>query len=382
MASAAPANFDPSRPTILLTGATGLIGGAWLPLLQARYPGHQLTVLARNQLDVVRFAAARICVLQGDLTQPDLGLPSHVYRQLACSLRMIVHCAADIRFSTSLAESRAVNLEGTRRLLQLASQSSRFEKFAHLSTVHVVGDRSGEFSECCATPGRFLSAYQQSKFEAEQLVLSMAPHVPSAIYRLSTVIGDSATGHVRQSNYFHQLLRLALANQLPIIPAHKSAPIDLITSDWAVPALHHLFAGHFAAGQILHVCAGPEDSLTAHQLIDLTFDFFDQHPATASLRRGTRPQPVPLSEFSRYAERFLATGAHAKLWRSLSQFLPLLGIPQLFRNYTALGLLGGVDASRPPIQQTLPKVMSYCLESNWGRHSQSQPLLPEALTLG
>jgi thioester reductase-like protein len=381
MPSAVPANFDPSRSTILLTGGTGLIGSAWLPILQARHPDDQLVVLVRKQPDVARFALAQICALQGDLTQPSLGLSPHVYRQLACSLRTIVHCAADIRFSTSLDESRAINLEGTRRLLQLASQSRRFEKFAHLSTVHVVGDRPGEFAEGRAVPGRFLSAYQQSKFEAEQLVLSMAPHVPSAIYRLSTVIGDSVTGHVRQFNYFHQLLRLALASQLPMVPAHASAPIDLITSDWAVSALDRLFAGHFAAGQILHVCAGPERSLTAHQLIDFTFDFYDQHPATASLRRGARPEPVPLAEFSRYAERFLATGAHAKLWQSLSSFLPLLGIPQSFRNSTALGLLGDAKPPLPPIQQTLPKVMSYCLESNWGRHSQSQSLLPEALTL-
>jgi thioester reductase-like protein len=361
--------LDPSRPALLLTGATGLLGSCWLPLLQTRYSDHQIVLLVRNETSTARLSPTGIRTLIGDLTEPDLGLSPSTYLLLSRALQQIVHCAADIRFSVSLGQSRATNLEGTRRLLNLARQSRSFKKFAHLSTVYVVGDRAGECNEEPATPGCFLSAYQQSKFEAEQLVLDAAPDVPSAIYRLSTVIGDSVTGHVRQFNYFHQLLRLALTNRLPFVPAHENASIDLITSDWAVSVLDQLFAEHFAPGQILHICAGSHESLTARQLVEFTFDFFDQHPATASSKRGQRPKPVDLSEFLRYAGRFLSTGTPQRFWRSLGQFLPHLGIPQSFRNGKSAALLAGRNLAPPPIGESLSKVISYCIQSNWGYES-------------
>ena len=76
MPFAVPPNFKLSQPTILLTGATGLIGSAWLPLLKARYPDRQLAVLARKEPDMARFQG--ICAFRGDLTQPHLGLPPHM----------------------------------------------------------------------------------------------------------------------------------------------------------------------------------------------------------------------------------------------------------------------------------------------------------------
>lgn len=371
--------LDRSRPALLLTGATGHIGSSWLPLLRHRYPHHQLILLLRTQADLSRFSTDGTLALAGDLTRKNLGLAPAVYAQLTCSLQQIIHCAANVRFSAPLDESRAINLEGTRRLLDLAARSRSFEKFAHLSTLYVVGDRSGEIAEEPAAPGRFLSAYQQSKFEAEQLVLGAGRHVPSAIYRLSTSIGDSKTGHVRQFNYFHQLLRLALSNQLPVIPAHENAPIDLVTSDWAVSVLDCLFAKHFTPGQILHVCAGPEQSLTAPQLIDFTFNFLEQHPATGFNRRWRRPQPVGLSEFSRYAARFLNSGSCRKLWQSLAYFLPHLAIPQAFQNTKSLALLAGQNFAAPPICQSLLKVFAYCVETDWGHRLQPSGLSPKNL---
>src|SRR5207248_2860804 len=99
----------------------------------------------------------------------------------------IIHCAADTRFGISIEEARAANVEGTRRLLQFARRCPRLQKFAHISSVYAAGKLTGEFEEApFPAPRGFFNSYQQSKYEAEELVLSALPVVPVAIFRLST----------------------------------------------------------------------------------------------------------------------------------------------------------------------------------------------------
>ena len=57
-----------------------------------------------------------------------------------------------------------------------------------------------------------------------------------------------------------------------MIPGEPFVPVDLITGEWAVAVLAHLFEFGFAPGQFYHVCAGPDASLTTRQLIDLTLE--------------------------------------------------------------------------------------------------------------
>lgn len=360
-------HLECSDRAFLLTGATGLVGRTWLPILKSRRPEMQIIAIVRRPEDVVRLSRPGVIALLGDLTKPDLGLQKPDYQILLKTVEEMIHCAADIRFSSSLEEARSINVNGTQNLLNLARHSQRCEKFAHLSTVYVVGDRTGDFQEKPVQPGRFLSPYQQSKYEAEEIVLRAANEVPAAIYRLSTVIGDSKSGHVQQFNYFHQLLKLALSNPLPVIPSEPDAPIDLITSDWAVAALDHLFTECFTPGEIFHICAGPERSLTANSLIDFTFNFFEGHPRRAATWHLRRPQLMSLPEFEQYAQQSLANGLRHRFWQSLSRFLPHLGLSQSFRHSKTSAALTPTKLAHPPIRESLTKVLGYCCETNWGQ---------------
>ncbi|MBI3665712.1 MAG: SDR family oxidoreductase, partial [Acidobacteria bacterium] len=244
------------------------------------------------------------------------------------------------------------------------------KKFAHVSTVYVVGRAGGRFAEA---PFRrhngFCNTYQQSKYEAEELAVRAMGEIPVSIFRLSSLIGDSATGRVHQFNHVHQLLRVLPFNVLAVAPGDPDAPIDLIASDWAVAALGHLFEHCLVPGQVYQICAGPEASLTLREMIGLTVEVFENHPAGRSLAPIRVPELVSLQAYEKYIEQSRLAGDRLlnELLRVLGYFLPHLAIFQAFENRHAVAGLEGSGLPFPPIRSYFGKVVEYCLETDWGR---------------
>jgi len=136
-------------PVLLITGATGLVGSELLRRLLPAKQGRRIVVLSRQRVKIAGFGLSLEC-------------------------------------------ARAVNTEGTRNLLKLASECGNLRKFAHLSTVYVAGREIGHFREGpIRHQSGFCNTYQQSKYDAEQLVLRAMNELPVAIFRLSSIIGDS-----------------------------------------------------------------------------------------------------------------------------------------------------------------------------------------------
>lgn len=274
----------------------------------------------------------------------------------------IIHCAADIRFGIPIEEARAVNVEITRGLLDFARRCPQLKKFAHISTVYAAGKLTGEFEEAPFPPScEFFNSYQQSKYEAEQLVLNALPTVPVAIFRLSTIIGD-LRGEVRQFNYFHQLLKMIPnSGAVPVMPGDPFAPVDLIPSDWAVAALDYLFGHRFECGRIYHVCAGPREALAVRALVDMTYRHFGIRP----------PRLVSLSEYERFAaaRRTRRDGVVTNMLRVLDQFLPHLALRQSFLNSKTAAELESAGLRVPPIASYYDRIVDYCIRTNWGRSS-------------
>jgi nucleoside-diphosphate-sugar epimerase len=102
-------------------------------------------------------------------------------------IETIIHCAADIRFGRQIEEAREVCT------------------CQHGSTPPDSRPASSMKSHFPAQPA-LCNAYEPSKFETEQIVLSAARDLRACIFRLSSIIGDS---RVEQWNYFHHFLRLA-----------------------------------------------------------------------------------------------------------------------------------------------------------------------------
>jgi nucleoside-diphosphate-sugar epimerase len=357
---------------LFITGATGFVGGRVLRHLLGMRPHLRAVALVRRREQAEMLPAdPRVTAVVGDLTRADLGLDAACRRRLGRTVTEMLHCAAVTSFGLPIDAARAVNTEGTRAVLALARRLPKLDRLGHVSTVYVAGRTAGVLGEAPArhTAAGFCNAYQQSKREAEELVLDAMSDVPAAIYRLSSIVGDSRTGRVDQWNHVHQLMRLFPRNVLPIAPGDPGAPVDLIPSDWAIPALAHRFAARFAAGSIAQICAGASASLSVRELVDLTARAYRRHPRRREWPDIRVPQLVTLDEFEAYVERNRRAGDRlfAELLRVLGLFLPHLAIPQAFDNRVAMEGLAERGIELPPIRGYYERIVEYGIDTAWGK---------------
>src|SRR6267143_6970360 len=307
----------------------------------------------------------RIRLVRGDLTKDRLGLPSNLYAELARSVDGIIHAAATTRFDLPLAEARRVNVLATEQLVRFARRCRNLARFALLSTVFVSGRRRGRIleSERLHTAG-FVNTYEQSKYEAEACLESSG--VPYAIYRLSTLVGDSQTGFTSHFTTPHQALRvmhLGLASLVPGLPHYS---VDLIPTDWAAATIVSHFLNQSPTGQVVHLVAGPARSYSLAQVIDESYDRLGELDPVWKARHYPKPAIATQGAFqllARSAERArdpLMMGVLGMLKYFTEQF----SYPKDFEAAN----LNGADAA-PDIRDYYGRVVAYCLKTKWGRRA-------------
>lgn len=212
-----------STKTILLTGASGLVGSA---LLRALDEHHVISLVHRKPVSGH--------VVHGDITRPWLGMHSSDYRQLAAEVDVVVHCAALVEFGAPPERLHDINVRGVGNILRFVDDARA--RLVHGSTAYVTR----------AADGITLSTYADSKASGETLVRESG--LPAAIARISTVIGDS-TGHVVRLQAFHYLLGLALSGRLPFVPGTPETRVDLLPTDVLAHALAALTTDNGATGE-------------------------------------------------------------------------------------------------------------------------------------
>jgi len=238
---------------VLITGAGGYVGS----LVAERYRAAGKEVVAHGRAT-------------GDLATDDpfAGVdPGPVTR--------IVHSGALTRFDVGREEARAVNVEGTRKLLAFARTCTQLESLGVVSTVYATGLRAGPITEQLYDDGPgFANEYEWSKWEAEQLVASAAGDLPWRILRVATIVADDESGRVTQHNAFHETLKLWFHGLLPLVPGDAATPLYLVTGDFVSSAIVTLMDDQAAAGvyhlahtrtctlgEILEVVAGAFDEV-------------------------------------------------------------------------------------------------------------------------
>jgi nucleoside-diphosphate-sugar epimerase len=355
--------------TVLVTGATGMIGQALLPLLARR--NDVTAIFGLTHANECVGSSYKVTPVRGDVTAgPALGIKLESSREILDRTTVIVHAAANTRFSASLEEARAVNLEGTKNLLAFASHCPRLEAFAALSTVHVAGKRTGTICEedLDHTAG-FVNSYEQSKYETELLLREHMSELPISVLRLSTVLGSSTTGEVRRIAAIHHALRLYYNSLAPMIPGKPDSLVDLIAMDYAAAAVEHFAVEHFQAGRTFHICDG-EDAITLARLLGLTHEAFLRYRPSWRKRAIEMPAIVDLPTFELFVRSVEEVGDN--ILRSsvtiIKHFVPQLVYSKVFRDIECTRSLQAKGLRKPRVLEFYPGVVRWLVENSWGEH--------------
>ncbi len=167
---------------ILVTGATGFIGQATIPALRARFPEAVLGGLARSERSAAALAERHLTPVRGDLGGAPETLTAGVR---GFAPEAIVHLAAEIASSRDTMAIHRTNIDGTRRLAEIARELDGFRCFLYASTV-VTGDAGGRvLTE--EGPFPLETDYGRAKHEGERILAEL--RVPTVIVRPSHVYG-------------------------------------------------------------------------------------------------------------------------------------------------------------------------------------------------
>jgi thioester reductase-like protein len=363
---------------LLLTGATGFVGMELLGRYLERTDRRIITpVRAANDeaaADRVNgtlrglFGARawwyqrRVEPIAAELTAPGLGLAPGRREEIAARVDQIIHSAASVSFSLPLAESREINVEGTRRVLELAGlahEHGGLKRYAHVSTAYVSGTHSGCFHEHDHDLGQdFRNAYEQSKFEAERLVRSREG-LPTTILRPSIVVGDRRSGWTAAFNVLYWPLRAFARGLYPAVPAVPAAPVDVVSVDYVADAIHALCESEAGIGETYHLIAGSLASSVA-EIAELASRYFDRPP----------PRVLDPAEFARYADALPSRLGSAL--RQSAIYFPYFAVRTSFDNARAREQLEPAGISASPLAAYLERLLDFATRTRWGKRPLSR----------
>lgn len=354
---------------VFVTGGTGALGRELVPLL-AR-DADELFVLTRDPDAASAVLPPNVQPVLGDVTAGlHLGMGEAEAGELRARVTRIVHCAAATSFSLPLEEARAVNVEGTRAVLDFARACDRIEGVACASTAYVAGKRTGIVRERDAGgQAGFVNSYEQSKHEMEDLVRAAVRDLPASLYRFSTIIGHSATGAVGSFNAIHHALRLFYQGLAPMIPGDLATRIDLVPVDFAARAMHRLVTDRFEAGRTYHLCAGGSRTCSLDGLLSMTVDAFERTRPAWRKRRIVRPAVVDPDTYALFVRSVRESGnvVLRAATDAVQAFAWQLAYPKTFDTVHTDGALDGTGIVAPHVRDYYGKVVAWCVASNWGR---------------
>ena len=201
-----------ARRKLLLTGASGVVGRALLKKL----PTNEVICLTHRE----PVSISGVETVRGNITERRLGLARESFGGLADRIGCIVHAAAVTKFSRSENEIFTANVDGTRRVLELARAAHVPLYFVGTAFVHPVRDPTG---------APVSNAYVESKLCAEDIIRSSGH--PATIVRPSIVVGNSRTAEISKFQGFHRFLELVIRGRLSWLPGIADSYIDFIPQD-------------------------------------------------------------------------------------------------------------------------------------------------------
>ena len=254
---------------ILITGATGLLGGAiladalrnrpetaWTALVRA---GDEAPARARLAARLARYTdvatgtalAERVDIITGDL----FSIANVPAERLALHTQ-VLHLAADTSYWSKAANWR-VNFDGTMAVAEAASRHMpALKRFLHIGTATICGRGAPKLVQEDAYPSAnadHIVHYTLAKASTETALAERFPDLPLVITRPSIVAGHSVLGCAPTASI---LWFVRAAEALRLVSCDPEGGIDIIPFDWAASALLTLLLKPELSHRVYHVSAG------------------------------------------------------------------------------------------------------------------------------
>jgi len=372
----------------VLTGVTGFLGQELLGELLSAHPGERIVALIRpsrgvgagerlQNLLTARFPdaverermARRIVAIEADLDHDDSELATRVLRAVGDLPSRVIHGAANVAFDEPLEAARNINVQGTRRMLEVAralASSGRFGRFAYVGTAFVAGLRSGIVYENEVDVGQgFTNTYEQSKLEAEQLVRASADELPVTVLRPSIVAGRASTGETSSFKVLYWPLKVFARRLVLCIPGDPEAMYDIVPVDFVVEALLHILERKDSVGGCYHLTAGQAISLG--RLVRMAAELFE-------LRRI--PPYVSARRFYGLVRPVLwltLIGPMRRVMTTADVYIPYFSKKLIFDNRATIEALRHSGIALPDVESYMKTIFSYAKATDFGRRSIGGP---------
>lgn len=268
--------------SILITGATGLVG-------------FEVYDRLREQAGVTVVGTSR----RGSPRRPDVVRWSLGAQPPPSGLEgpwdVVVHTAADVRWSLSPEQAYRANVDTVSALTPLVSERTRV---IHVSTAYAGGHRDDVSS---ADPGDYRNSYEWSKAYAERRARELFPRL--TVIRPPLIIGRSRDGRAARFSGLYTLVRGIATGTVPAIAADARARLDLVPVD-AVADLILEAAREPAATGAVWTLAGGERALETGVVLGIIMDALNQWRRVAGHAPVEPPRIIPPERWNRFFRPF------------------------------------------------------------------------------
>ena len=352
-----------------ITGGTGFLGRNFIDKLKEREGDIYVLTRAASMHKFEELQermgehSERLISVQGDLTQPLLGVDEATLADLKGKIRHFCHFAAIYDIAATAQAQTATNIDGTRNAIKLA-ESLEADCFQHVSSIAAGGLYQGTFREDMFAEAENLEhPYFSTKHDSEGIVRNEC-QVPWRVYRPAMVVGNSKTGEIDKIDgayYFFktlQKLRKVLPPWFPLVGI-EGGKFNIVPVDYVVDAMDHIAHLDNLEGRCFHL-TDPEH----HTMGNMLNIFADAgHAPRFNMRVDTRM----FSFIPGFVRTTLAGLPPVK--RIISTLLDDMGLPDsvtMFMNYPTRydnrdteRALKGSGISCPELRDYAPVIWDY-----------------------
>lgn len=279
---------------VLITGATGFLGGATAAAMIEDGRGESLRFLvrapdaeqglARLRESLARFELSAVqldCLRSDQIIVGDLGAVAAFADDARLdTITHVLNCAAITSFGKH-PKTWPINVEGTLAFASRMSRVAGLKRFVHVGTAMACGpNKTSKFvSESWELPAlsAHLVDYTASKAEAERRMREELPGLPLVVARPSIVVGHSRLGCAPSSSIFW-VFRMGLGVEK--FMCDLDSRIDVVPVDYCASALKLLVLKERLDHDLYHLSAGREGACSFRE-IDLAVAAHKGEPPVA-----------------------------------------------------------------------------------------------------